>query len=504
VIGSSETRPEALIQPFLKESSIEGPATGRKVGVFRVRFSAATTADRLLPQRLALRARPLLDRLDALLFRADERGEASRISVIAFAIRIFSAVIAFVSQVLLARWMGSFEYGIFVLVWTTMIIVGNVACLGFHTSVIRFIPEYREKGMFDELRGILLTSRLFVLVASTLIAGIGAAGVWYFADEIESYYVIPFMTGIICLPMIALSDVLQGISRANAWALAALSPTYIIRPVLILVFMAAALISGYQPCAETAVLAAIAATYATTLWQLVTVTARIDARMPAGRRTILFSTWFAVSLPIFLIESFFFMLTNADVLMVGAFMQPDDVAVYFATVKTLALVHFVYFAVKAGVAQRYAAFTHGDPGQLAAFARETVSWTFWPSVLMALVVLALGKPMLMLFGPGFDQGFPLLFLLIFGVVARAAVGPCESLLTMSGYHNICAAVYALTLAINIGLSIALIPWLGLWGAATATALSMIFEAGALSFTVWRKLGIVMAIFIPAGVEKEIR
>ena len=49
--------------------------------------------------------------------------------------------------------MGSFEYGIFVLVWTTMIIVGNLACLGFHTSVIRFIPEYREKGMMDELRG---------------------------------------------------------------------------------------------------------------------------------------------------------------------------------------------------------------------------------------------------------------------------------------------------------------------------------------------------------------
>ena len=38
-------------------------------------------------------------------------------SVIAFPIRIVSAVIAFVSQVLLARWMGSFEYGIFVLVW---------------------------------------------------------------------------------------------------------------------------------------------------------------------------------------------------------------------------------------------------------------------------------------------------------------------------------------------------------------------------------------------------
>jgi O-antigen/teichoic acid export membrane protein len=469
-----------------------------------VRFSAATTADRLLPQRIALRARPLLDRVDGLLFGRDARGEAGRVSVIAFAVRVVSAVIAFVSQVLLARWMGSFEYGIFVLVWTTMVIVGNLACLGFHTSVIRFIPEYREKGMIAELRGILITSRLFVLAASTLIALLGALGVYLFSAAIESYYVIPFVLGMICLPMIALSDLLQGMSRAHAWALSALSPTYIIRPVLIMAFMGAALVAGYQPCAETAVLAAIAATYATTLWQLISVTARIDARMPSGQRTVLFGEWFAVSLPIFLVESFFFLLTNADVLMVGAYMQPDDVAVYFATVKTLALVHFVYFAVKAGVAQGYAAFTHGDPGRLAAFARETVSWTFWPSLLMAVVVLALGKPMLMLFGPDFDQGFPLLFLLIFGVVARAAVGPCESLLTMSGNQNVCAAVYALTLALNVALSMALIPWLGLWGAATATAVAMIFEAGALSFTVWRKLGIAMAIFVPTGAEKDMR
>ncbi|TIN59862.1 MAG: lipopolysaccharide biosynthesis protein, partial [Mesorhizobium sp.] len=209
--------------------------------------------------------------------------------------------------------------------------------------------------------------------------------------------------------------------------------------------------------------------------------------------------WFIVSLPIFLVESFFFLLTNADVLMVGAYMDPNDVAVYFATVKTLALVHFVYFAVKAGVAQRYAQFTHGDPQRLAAFARETVSWTFWPSLLMALLVLALGEPMLVLFGPEFTSGYPLLFLLVFGVVARAAVGPCESLLTMSGNQNICAAVYAMTLAFNIALNVVLIPMFGLWGAAMATAFAMIFEAGALSFTVWRKLGIAMLIFLaPKG------
>ena len=463
-----------------------------------MRFSAATTADRLLPERLALRARPLLGRIDAVLFSADERGEAGRMSVIAFAIRIVSAAIAFISQVFLARWMGSFEYGIFVLVWVTMVIAGNVSCLGFHTSVIRFIPEYREKGMLAELRGILIASRLFVLLASTAIAALGALAVVLLAPHIESYYVVPFVLGFVCLPMIALSDLLQGLSRANSWAVFALSPTYLVRPVLILVLMAAALMAGYRPDAETALIVAILATYATTIWQFAGVTGRIDRRMPVGPRTVHFREWFAVSLPIFLVESFFFLLTNADVLMVGFFMQPDDVAIYFATVKTLALVHFVYFAVKAGVAQRYAAYTHGDTGKLAAFARDTVAWTFWPSLAMAAVVLLLGEPMLTLFGPGFDAGYPLLFLLVIGVVARSAVGPAESLLTMTGNQNVCAFVYAVTLALNIALSVVLIPAFGLWGAAIATTASMAFEAVALSFTVWRRLGIVMAIFAPAG------
>jgi len=127
---------------------------------FKVRFSAATTAERLLPQRLALYARPLLDRIDAALLAANERGEASRMSLIAFSIRIVSAAIAFISQVMMARWMGSFEYGIFVLVWVTMVTSATLACLGFHTSSSASFPDYIERGMLAELRGILLASRL--------------------------------------------------------------------------------------------------------------------------------------------------------------------------------------------------------------------------------------------------------------------------------------------------------------------------------------------------------
>ncbi|MBE7185903.1 MAG: oligosaccharide flippase family protein [Methylobacterium mesophilicum] len=461
-----------------------------------MRFSAAGTADRFLPAPLAARARPHLGRLDALLFAADERGAASRMSLLAFSIRILSALIGFVGQVLLARWMGGFEYGIFVLVWLVMVIAGSLSCLGFHTSVVRFVPEYRERGMLPELRGILWGSRVFTLLASTALAVLGVLGLWLARDLVEPYYLAPFVLGLVAMPMIALSDTLQGISRARSWGIAALAPTYLIRPVLILLLMVGLIAAGFTPDAVTATLAAVLATYLTTLGHLLVVSGRVSRETEKGPSRFLVRHWLAVSLPIFLVESFFFLLTNADVLMVGAYMKPDDVGVYFATVKVLALVHFVYFAVKAGVAQRYAQFTHADPARLAQFARETVSWTFWPSLFMALVVLTLGEPLLMLFGPGFEAGFWLLVPLLFGVVIRAAIGPAESLLTMSGHQNACALVFALTLVFNITLCTLLIPRFGLWGAAFSTAFSILFEAIALGFTVWRKHGFVMFILAP--------
>jgi O-antigen/teichoic acid export membrane protein len=462
-----------------------------------VRFSAAATADRLLPDAVASWLRPVLRRVDAALFAADERGDSGRASLVAFAIRIASAAIAFVSQVVMARWMGGFEYGVFVLVWTVMIMVGDSSCFGVQTSVVRFIPEYRERGQRGELRGLIRAAQGFVLVASCLVAATGLAGIWLFSDALESYYVLPFYLALSCLPLIALSTLLEGMARANGWTVRALAPIYILRPLLILAMMAGAIMLDHEPSAKVAIACAIIASLMTTLYQLLTVTPPLRAEVRSEPARLRLRDWLAVSAPIFLVDGFFYLHTNADILMVGWYMEPEDVGVYFAALKLLALVHFVYFAVKAGSAQRYAQFAHGDRHRLAAFARETVSWTFWPSLAMAVVVLALGRPMLGLFGEGFQSGYPLLFLLVVGVVARASVGPCESLLTMSGHQNSCALVFAATLALNIVLNVLLLPTFGLWGAAMATAFAMIFEAAGLSFTVWRKLGIVMTIFIPA-------
>jgi O-antigen/teichoic acid export membrane protein len=159
-------------------------------------------------------------------------------------------------------------------------------------------------------------------------------------------------------------------------------------------------------------------------------------------------------------------------------------------VKTVMLVSFIHFSVSAAVAHRYTALhVAGDRAELAAFVAKSVRWTFWPSVVATLVMLALGKPMLWLFGPDFVAGYVFMLILSVGLLARAAVGPAERLLNMLGQQRICAAVYAAALALNIGLCVALIPQHGGAGAAFATSAAIVLESVLLFVVARRRLGL---------------
>lgn len=449
----------------------------------------------MLPHSLWLRGEPFFTKFDAIMLSNDPETLAERMSLYAFAIRVIAAAIAFISQIFMARWLGQFEYGILVLVWTYMVMIGGFSAIGFDAAMVRFVPEYRETNQFGLLHGVLRTSQWLVASISTLIALVGAGGIYLFQSSLENYYIIPFYLGLITLPMLALTDLANGVARGQGWMVAALAPTHLMRPILILVFMVGAVVFGAELTAKTAMLAAIAATWLTTMAALLHISQKNSAAIPKAKSEYKIRHWVTIAIPMFLVEGFYFILTNADILMVGIYMEPKDIAIYFAAAKCLALIHFVYFAVRSGVAQRYASLFHGSANHedLAKFARATVHWTFWPSLALGILMLIFGEFVLSLFGQDFVEGYPLLFILVVGIVARSAFGPCESLLTMSGHERICVAVFATALITNIGLNMVLIPLYGLTGAAIATATSMAVEAILLTITVYKRLGIAMII-----------
>jgi O-antigen/teichoic acid export membrane protein len=419
---------------------------------------------------------------------------ARRMAGTAFLIRVASAALVYLTQVVLARWMGGFEFGIYVYVWTWVLLVGGLVDFGLASSAQRFVPEYSGRKALDLLRGFLVGSRWLTMLIATVIAALGAGGLALFAPLIDRYEIVPLYLACATLPLFALTHMQEGIARAYGWVNLALLPPYIIRSLLLIALMAIAHAADLPSTAAVAMGAAVGATWITALVQLVMLDRRL-AGIKAGPRAYAVRTWYATSIPLFMVEGFYLLLTYTDVLMLQLFRSPHEVAIYYAAAKTLALVAFVYFSVAAATAHKFSEYhVTGDRERLAAILTSSVRWTFWPSLAATVIVLALGRPFLWLFGPDFTEGYPLMFILSIGLLARAAVGPAERLLNMVGEQRACAFVYATALTLNIVACIVLIPHFGIYGAALATALGVIAESGLLFVVARRRLGLHMFIW----------
>ncbi len=438
-------------------------------------------------------------RVRALFADGSDSSLARRLAGAAFLIRVISALIAFLSQILLARWMGRFQFGIYIYAWTWVLLIGGMVDLGLGSAAQRFIPEYTEHNRWALLRGYLRGSRWLAIIIATAIAGFGALFVAALAPHLDDATIVPLYLCCAALPMFGLGQVQSGIARSYNWVNLGLTPVYVQRQLVLLLLVGLAYAFGLPTDATTATLAGIVALWSVTIGQLVVLNRRLSTAVESGPKAYAVRAWLATSAPIFMVEAFYLLLTYSDVIVLQQFRPSDEVAIYYAAAKTLSLVAFIYFSVAQTIAHKFAEYhVTGDRKRLTEFLRLSIRLTFWPSLASILVLLALGEPLLHLFGRGFVAGYYLMFIIAVGLLARASVGPAERLLNMLGERRSCALVYAGSFAINIALCVGLIPWLGIAGAAIANAVALVFESTSLFFLAKYRLGLHCLIFGAAG------
>ena len=439
----------------------------------------------------------LLARVKAILADKSDNRLAQLFAGKVFLVRVASAVLALASQVLLARWMGSFQFGIYIYVWTWVLMIGALSDVGLSSAARRFIPEYTELKLPELLRGFLTGSRWLAFAIATAIGAAAAGAVTLLSPFIDQFTLVPLYLACATIPIYGLGQTQAGIAQSYNWPNLALMPFYIWRQLIITIAMGAAYLFGAPTGAVTAMAVAVGTAWAVTLVQLVLLERRLKTTVPPGRKQYEPKTWLATSLPIFMVEFFYLLLTYVDILTLERFRSPDEVAVYYAGARILALVAFIYFAISGATTHKFTEYhVAGDEKRLALFFAETVKWTFWPSLAACALILALGKPLLSLFGQNFERGYSVMFILAVGMLARAAVGPAERLLNMLGERKQCALIYAAAFAINLVLCVLLIPHLGIEGAAVATSTALAVESVLLYLVAKRRLG--FHVFIVGG------
>jgi O-antigen/teichoic acid export membrane protein len=426
----------------------------------------------------------------------DERA-TQRLAATVFAIRILGAALAYISQVLFARWLGESDYGVYAYVWTWLITLGSILDLGMAVSAQKFIPLYRHDDA-ALLRGFLRGSRWLTFAAAVAAAAALACVTYVITPLIDPRFVAPFYLGCLALPAFVMANMQDGIARSHDWMTLAQIPQFVARHALTIGFAAGLIALGMKLSVTAAMTCSIIAIWLIMVAQMLLLQRRISSTVEAGPSAYAMRAWLSTAFPILLVEGFYLLLANTDIVVLQIYRTTAEVGVYFAVIKTFALVSFVHYALATTAAHRFSEFhASGDTERLARYVESVIKWTFWPSLVAIVVLLVAGRPLLSLFGPRFADGFVIMPVFAVGILARAAIGPVERLLNMLGEQRLCAAIYALAFSINLAGCLLTVPRYGGIGAAASTSLALVIESVLLFWVTRRRLGFHAFALAPA-------
>src|SRR6478735_8221979 len=148
----------------------------------------------------------LFTRVKTLLTGTSEASVTKRLAATIFIIRVISAVMAYGSQILLARWMGTSQYGVYVYVWTWVLLLGSMMDFGISASAQKLIPEYRARGEHALLRGFLSGSRWLTFAVSSVVSLALVGLVKTLSPWIDAAAIVPFYIGCATLPAFVVAN----------------------------------------------------------------------------------------------------------------------------------------------------------------------------------------------------------------------------------------------------------------------------------------------------------
>lgn len=397
-----------------------------------------------------------------------------------FSIRVGAAGLAFVSQILIARLIGEEDFGRVAAAVTVMLIGASLATLGLDGACQRFVAQYWKKQQFSLLRGYLRDSLLVSAILGSVLGTLGALASFVFDPVLALAF--------LAVPVLSLMMVNEGVAKSYDWPILAFAPNYLLRPVFLLLLIGAVAVLGYAQDGISVMIATVVAAVLALVVQAAWVRARLSRLLTPGPREHRFKGWVTVSAPMIVGELGLLVMISADVIVLRLFRDPAEVGIYFAAIKSLALVQFVSYAVANASAHRVSAFhVSGEHQKLRDFVRRACIWTFLPSLAFAVLLLSFGKPILSLFGPAFLDGWPAMVIVTVGYLVRAAMGPAERVLNMIGGERTAARIYVAAAILAVALNLALVPTWGITGAATALAATMCFETVVLALCLRRRL-----------------
>jgi len=410
-----------------------------------------------------------------------DAGGVTAAEIAAIGLRYVGAVI--MTRILGLTWFGSVTLGI-----TIASLLGMASVLGLSPGMLPFLARARRDGRVEGVRAVIRASWSVVVVASA-----GTALLVFVTAPTLAHRVFedPQMVGVLRVLSLVIAfsamttvstTILQGLLGVRAQAVIdRILPTFVSVGGFTLTWIFGWGVPGVLGSLVAGPLVALVVA-------VVCVTRLAPGVLPgAGKadplpiRDLMRESW-----PLMGVSMFAFVLMWMDVLLMGVFRSPDEVALYAACARLAPAVVLVHNTVgPVFLARLNVSFLAGDWPSIRHLYRRTGMWSLWSGAVVASVFLVFGRELLALFGPGFVAGFPVLVLLTLGRTASASAGMCGRMLTITGRARLNLANMLMLIVVNGALDLVWIPSYGAMGAATATCISVTLVNLVQTVEVWK-------------------
>lgn len=394
-----------------------------------------------------------------------------------FLTNLFGSVVSLVSSLLIAKYFGSSILGTIAVIAAVLSIANLFSNFGFSKAIVRLIPEYRTRfgpgGALAVYRKT-LDVRLLFMGASTLV---------YFLllDWIEAAYfddsALPVHDFLLFSTLLVFFgafygfhlQTLRALKHVSAYNLLEIAPRIMLLLLLgiVIVWFRDPVLAVYAKMLGDLLSALFSIVLVVWVWKHLGPTDPV--KLPLSSRQLV-----VVALPFFISNALYVLSTQIDVLMIGSMLDAASVGIYQVAAKLTLLLMFVVQGIGVLAGPTISEMYYGNQiHKLEAFMRRISTLLMAVLVPMFILFFLFGESLLGFFGEEFRTGYLVMVTMALTVLVQGWYGLGVTMMGMVGHQGMMSRYLFLSVVINIGLNVLLIPRYGIDGAAFATLVGTI-------------------------------